>query len=293
MKSRTGTSGCKEIAAEYAKQPEGTLVVSPDNQSRMEINQIIHREMQTRGQVDHGEHRMRVLIARQEITGRRPAVGRAIRARRRGALREGQQDASASKLENTPASNVSNAKENLLTVEARERRAGQLRSAPPARSDAVPRNRTGFSEGDRVQFTAPNREQHVANRELGTIEKIDESGNLQLRLDSGRDSRIQHQRESASRLRLCGDEPQQPGPDCRPRADPCGHRSRRTKNSSIAVWRMWPCPRGRYDAQIYTNDKDHLAEQLSRDVSHRSAMEPAVNPYQTQDRAVVRTKPSA
>ena len=24
--------------------------------------------------------------------------------------------------------------------------------------------------------------------------------------------------------------------------------------------------RGRYDAQIYTNDKDHLAEQLSRDV---------------------------
>ena len=32
--------------------------------------------------------------------------------------------------------------------------------------------------------------------------------------------------------------------------------------------------RGRHDAQIYTNDKSHLAEQLSRDVSHRSAMEP-------------------
>ena len=32
--------------------------------------------------------------------------------------------------------------------------------------------------------------------------------------------------------------------------------------------------RGRYDAQIYTNDKSHLTEQLSRDVSHRSAMEP-------------------
>src|SRR5260370_31530544 len=31
--------------------------------------------------------------------------------------------------------------------------------------------------------------------------------------------------------------------------------------------------RGRYDAQIYTNDKDHLTEQLSRDVSHRSAIE--------------------
>jgi hypothetical protein len=32
--------------------------------------------------------------------------------------------------------------------------------------------------------------------------------------------------------------------------------------------------RGRYDAQIYTNDKGQLAEQLSRDVSRRSAMEP-------------------
>src|SRR5260370_35053738 len=32
--------------------------------------------------------------------------------------------------------------------------------------------------------------------------------------------------------------------------------------------------RGRHDAQVYTNDKDHLTEQLSRDVSHRSAMGP-------------------
>src|SRR5882672_8166795 len=32
-----------------------------------------------------------------------------------------------------------------------------------------------FSEGDRVQVTAPNRDQHVANREMGTIEKIDAS----------------------------------------------------------------------------------------------------------------------
>src|ERR1700676_5110186 len=32
--------------------------------------------------------------------------------------------------------------------------------------------------------------------------------------------------------------------------------------------------RGRYDAQIYTNDNISLAEGLGRDVSHRSAMEP-------------------
>jgi hypothetical protein len=43
-----------------------------------------------------------------------------------------------------------------------------------------------FSKGERVQFTAPNRERHIANRELGTIERIEKNGNLQLRMDSGR-----------------------------------------------------------------------------------------------------------
>ena len=37
------------IAQAYAEDPEGTLVVSPDNQSRMEINQTIHRLLQQTG----------------------------------------------------------------------------------------------------------------------------------------------------------------------------------------------------------------------------------------------------
>src|SRR5258708_12009660 len=63
------TERLKEIAREYAAKPQGTLVVSPDNESRREINRVIHQEMQTRGQVDMHEHKQRVLVARQEITG--------------------------------------------------------------------------------------------------------------------------------------------------------------------------------------------------------------------------------
>lgn len=37
-----------------------------------------------------------------------------------------------------------------------------------------------------MQFTAPYKERLVANREFGTIEKMDAAGNLQVRLDSGR-----------------------------------------------------------------------------------------------------------
>ena len=53
-----------EIAREYVRQPESTLVVSPDNESRREINGSIHRAMQDAGQVKDEEHRVHVLYAR-------------------------------------------------------------------------------------------------------------------------------------------------------------------------------------------------------------------------------------
>jgi hypothetical protein len=46
--------------------------------------------------------------------------------------------------------------------------------------------------------------------------------------------------------------------------------------------------RGRYDAQIYTNDKMQLAAALDRDVSHRAALEPThapAAPAQTIERS--------
>jgi hypothetical protein len=57
------------IAQEYAKLPEKTLVVSPDNRSRMEINECIHSELQSRGIVGGTEHNIRTLVQRQDLTG--------------------------------------------------------------------------------------------------------------------------------------------------------------------------------------------------------------------------------
>ena len=56
------------IAREYARKPEGTLVISPDNESRRELNSLIHREMQNRGDVSKDEQKLRVLESRQEMT---------------------------------------------------------------------------------------------------------------------------------------------------------------------------------------------------------------------------------
>jgi ATP-dependent exoDNAse (exonuclease V) alpha subunit len=58
----------QEIARAYAANPESTLVISPDNKSRAAINQLIHRELQTSGQLGE-DHRLRVLVSRQEMTG--------------------------------------------------------------------------------------------------------------------------------------------------------------------------------------------------------------------------------
>jgi conjugative relaxase-like TrwC/TraI family protein len=261
----------KEIAREYAAKPEGTLVVSPDNESRREINRVIHREMQTRGHVDKQEHKQRVLVARQEITGAdlqwaaqyEPGdVVRYTRGSKTHSIHAGEY----ARVEGA------NEKENLVTV---KRENGEQVNYDPRRLQGVTLYREterSFAEGDRVQFTAPNREQRIANRELGTIEKIDDSGNLQLRFDSGRTVAFNikdnphldygyaitshsSQGQTADRVLVHVDTEQ------------AGEKLVNRRLAYVAV------SRGRYDAQVYTNDKTHLTEQLSRDVSHQSAMD--------------------
>lgn len=262
-----------EIAREYTTKPEGTLVVSPDNQSRREINEAIHRTMQSAGQVNHSEHRMRTLVARQEITGadRRWAgqyeTGDVVRYIR-GSKAHGIEAGEYARIERV------NEKENRVT--ARRENGGEV-SYDPRRLHGVTLYRETertFSEGDRVQFTAPYKEQHVANRELATIEKMDASGNVQLRLDSGRSIAFNikenphldygyavtshsSQGQTADRVLVHVD---------------TEHGGEKLVNRRLAYVAV---SRGRYDAQIYTNDKSRLSEQLSRDVSRRPAIEPA------------------
>ena len=75
----------------------------------------------------------------------------------------------------------------MLTVECAN---GQHLTYDPRRLHGVTVYRDAereFSARDRVQFTAPYRQEGIANRQLGTVEQIDAGGNLQIRLDSGRD----------------------------------------------------------------------------------------------------------
>jgi hypothetical protein len=222
------------------------------------------------------KYKQRVLVARQEITGAdrqwaaQYEVGDVVRYTR-GSKTHGIQGGEYARVDRA------NEKENLVTV---KRENGEQVSYDPRRLHGVTLYREterAFSEGDRVQFTAPNRERHIANRELGTIEKIDDSGNLQLRLDSGRvvafnikeNPHLDYgyavtshssQGQTADRVLVHVDTEQA---------------SEKLVNRRLAYVAL---SRGRYDAHLYTNDKTHLTEQLSRDVSRRSAMEQTRTP---------------
>jgi ATP-dependent exoDNAse (exonuclease V) alpha subunit len=129
-----------------------------------------------------------------------------------------------------------------------------------------------FAAGDRVQVTAPDRSRHLANRELGTLERIDEQGLLQIRLDSGRPVRFhlsEHphldygyavtsyssQGQTADRVLIHIDADRAP--------DVLVNR----RLAYVAV------SRARHDVQIYTNDRAGLMQALDRDISHQTALE--------------------
>jgi ATP-dependent exoDNAse (exonuclease V) alpha subunit len=264
------TERLTEIAREYAREPKGTLVISPDNESRRELNTLIHREMQERGEVNQEEYKLRVLDSRQEMTGadRQWAAqyesGDVVRYSR-GSRVLGIEPGEYARVKNVDAG------ENRITI---ERESGERQSYDPRRLSGVSvynESERVFSQGDRVQFTAPSKELHVANRDLGTIEEINAAGDLAIRMDSGREVRfnvdehphLDHgyavtshssQGQTAERVLIHVDTEQ----------------SAQLVNSRFAYVSV---SRGQYDAQIYTNDGSELARDLSRDVLQRTATE--------------------
>ena len=258
------------IAREYAREPQGTLVISPDNESRRELNTLIHREMQARGDVNPEEHKLRVLNSRNEMTG----------ADRQWAAQYGEGDlvryTRGSKVLGIDPGEYArvvsvDARENRITI---ERENGTQQTYDPRRLSGVAvyqEVQREFSKGDRIQFTAPSRELRIANRELGTIEQVSHAGNLEIRMDSGRDIQLNirdhphldhgyavtshsSQGQTADRVLIHVD----------------------TEKSELLVNERFAyvsVSRGQYDAQIYTNDRSDLARDLSRDNSQRTATE--------------------
>jgi conjugative relaxase-like TrwC/TraI family protein len=211
------------IAKDYAQSPENTLVISPDNRSRTEINERIHAELQRCGLVSSEEHHIRTLVPRQDLTGadrtwaERYEVGDVLRYSRSS------KETSIGKGKYAQVKSIDGPK-NRLTVELQD---GTERTYDPRRQQGVSVFREEMlncSVGDRIQFTAPANNLRVANREVGDNREY--RRRRAAPLEDGRWSRARTRSApaSASRSWLCNDQPLQPRTDCRPCPHSRGHR---------------------------------------------------------------------
>jgi ATP-dependent exoDNAse (exonuclease V) alpha subunit len=267
------------IAKEYAKSPENTLVVSPDNTSRIEINERIHAELQDKGRVSGEEHPIRTLVPRQELTGAdrtwaaKYEVGdilRYSRASKETEIGKGQY----AQVRSIDASS------NRLTVRLQD---GTERTYDPRRQRGVAVFREEvrrFSVCDRIQFTAPANDLKIANRELGVIAGIDDGGRLTLKMDSGRAFKIDpnkhphldwgyamtshsSQGQTADRVLIHVD---------------TELAAKDLLNNRMAYVSV---SRGAFDAQIFTNDREKLPTALGHDISKQTAQGPQISTDQT------------
>jgi conjugative relaxase-like TrwC/TraI family protein len=175
----------RAIAHTYVESPERTLIVSPDNASRRDLNIAVRQELKAEGTLAPEDHQFTVLVQRQEMTGaeRRWAsgyeIGDVVRYAR-GSKGLGIESGAYGTVVgvNPPA--------NLLSV---EQPAGNVVAYDPRRLAGVNVYREAvhdYSVGDRIQFTAPDKSLGVANRDLAIIESIRPDGQISACLDNGR-----------------------------------------------------------------------------------------------------------
>ncbi len=181
------------IAKNYCQNPVNTLVISPANRERVQLNSLIHKELQHEGKVSPDDHQMKVYVERHDITGPERTV--AISYRPGEDIIRYNHKSNVHKVKAGDYARVidTNHEKNELTVRFDN---GRKLTYNPKRLSGVSvyyqAERT-FAEGDRVQVRAPNRDKRIPNGELGTITKI-EPKHIRLALDSGREISIDPQK---------------------------------------------------------------------------------------------------
>ncbi|TCK73444.1 MobF family relaxase [Acidipila rosea] len=259
------------IAKDYAARPENTLVVSPDNKSRQEINEAIRAELLQTGKLKDDGKVFRTLSHRSDMTGAdrtwaaRYSVGDVVQ------YNTGSKELGIKRGSFTTVRAV-DSKANLLTV---ERANGDVVAYDPRRLRGVNIFREQdreFATGDRIQFTAPLKESKVANRDLATIERIDE-GKMTVRIDGKEKRTLTFDTEQVRQLDhgyAVTSHSSQGLTSERVLAHFDTEAPRGLVNTRLAYVAI---SRASHDAQIYTNDAARLGKRLATDISKTAAID--------------------
>lgn len=272
----------KEIAKAYmeaalpredGKQRE-VLVVSPDNASRKEINAAVREEMRNAGKLKEDAFELPIHVNRQNVTaeGRRSAetyhVGDSIRYLRGSEVLKIEPKSYATVLS-------TDTDQNIITVKTD---AGKVLSYDPARLTGVTiyaAEIRSFAEGDRVQFTAPWRDQGVATRDTGTVTHLDNHGNIRVRLDESERTigwNLNRNKHLDHAYAMTSHSSQGATVDnVLVHVDTSDSKSRALIDETLGYVAL---SRPRHDAQVFTDDSEKLAKALSRTHENTTALAP-------------------
>jgi conjugative relaxase-like TrwC/TraI family protein len=259
------------IAKDYAAHPKNTIIVSPDNRSRQQINEAVRVELRRNGTLAEDGARSRTLLHRSDMTG----------ADRKWAARyepgnvlqytTGSKSAGIVRDDFATVRSVDTRK-NLLTVDVDN---GSSVTYDPRRLQGVNVFREverEFTVGDRIQVTAPNKDLGVANRDLGTITGMLD-GQIAMRMDGKEarsvtfDPREFRQFDHGYAVTSHSSQGLTAG---RVLAHIDTDSARGLINDRLAYVAI---SRASDDARIYTNNAETLGQRLSTDISKTSALE--------------------
>jgi conjugative relaxase-like TrwC/TraI family protein len=283
------------IANDYVAKPEHTIIVSPDNRSRQLINQAIRVELHHNGTLASDDREFRTLSQRSDMTG----ADREWAARYQlGDIIEYNTGSKALQLKRGATATVISAdgRSNTLTV---MREDGQTVTYDPTRLKGVNVYREvtrEFATGDRIQFTANNKDLGISNRDLATIQNL-QDGQITVRMD-GKEARTVSFDPTQVRTFDHGyavtSHSSQGLTERRVIANIDTDSSRTLINTRLAYVAV---SRASDDVRIYTNDAETLGSRLANEVNKTAALDftpakqqaasassaPTINQYANRD----------
>jgi conjugative relaxase-like TrwC/TraI family protein len=273
------------IANAYLEQPKGTLVVSPDNRSREELNATIRSRMRDAAALSADSYEFVTLVPR-DVSGidrtqadsyRTGDTIRFLRSNRRLGV-AGRSYAYVVDSDTT---------QNRLTIRTQD---GRILTYDPEHAPGVSvyENKVySFAVGDRIQLTASSTKLGVSTRDIGTIIKLDSAGNMQVQLDKGRKVRwnfADHrhidyayamtsysvQGTTVDRVLL--------------HIDTSDFRLSGLIDKTLAYV---GASRARHDIHIFADDAGRLERSLSRETERAKALSPEqIRAYRSEDRSI-------
>lgn len=167
----SGKDRIRAIAKDYADKPENTIIVSPDNKSRQQINDAVRNELLKNGTLAEDGRTFQTLSHRSDLTGadrtwaERYQPGDVVQYGR-GSKEYDITRGSVGVVRSVDAAT------NHLHVELADGSAVQYDPRRLYGVNVYRETSREFATGDRLQFSGADKKMGIANRDLGTITGI-------------------------------------------------------------------------------------------------------------------------